>query len=52
MIGKPLEQICFAGADAEMAKLHLRLGPGEGRRPFEGHRIAMLVGEVEDVIAR
>ena len=33
-----LEQIRFAGVDAEMMELHLRLGPGQRRRAFDRPR--------------
>ena len=50
--GETLEQARFARIDAEMMQLHLRLRPGERRRPLEGGCVAMLVDEVEQRLAR
>ena len=41
----------FAGMDTDVAKLHLRLGPGERRGAFKGRGVAMLVHEVERFVA-
>ena len=38
--------------DPEVMELDLGLRPGEGRGPLEGGRLAVLVGQVEDLVAR
>ena len=50
-IGQALEEVRIVGVDAKVAELHLRLCPCQGRRPFEGRRIAILVGQVDDRLA-
>ena len=52
MTGEPLEQAGLAGGDAEMMQLHLRLRPGQRRRARKGGGVAMLVGDVEQRLAR
>ena len=42
----------LVGLDPEVVELDLGLRPGEGRGPFERGRLAVLVGEVEDLLAR
>src|SRR5580704_6629721 len=42
-----LEEIGLVAVYTKMAELHLRLGPGEGRRAAEGRGIAALVGDLE-----
>ncbi len=51
VIGEPLEEMRVVGRDAQMMKLHLRLGPGQHRRALERHRVVMLVGKVEQGLA-
>ncbi len=47
MARQALEQAGFARVDAEMMELHLRLRPGQRRRPLERGDVPMLVDEVE-----
>ena len=49
--GDTLEQARFAGIDAKMMQLHLRLGPRQRGRPLECGGVAMLVDEVEHRLA-
>jgi len=43
--------VCFIGADPEVTKLHLYLGPGQRGRAVECHGIVMLVHKVENFAA-
>ena len=52
MSRETLERTCLARTDSQVVELHLRLGPGESRRPLEGGGVAMLVDEVEQRFAR
>ena len=47
-----LKEARLVGIDAEIMKLHLRLGPGQRGRPFEGVGVAMLVDHIQHVGAR
>ncbi len=47
--GQLLEQIGLRGVDAEMPQLHLRLRPGQRGRARVRVRVAMLVGEIEQL---
>ena len=51
-IGQTLEEIGFVGVDAEMVKLHLRLGPRERDGALEGGGVVMFVSQVERFAAR
>ena len=42
----------LVGLDAEVVELDLGLRPGQGRGPLERGRLAVLVGQVEDLLAR
>ena len=48
-VGEALEEVRLVGVDAEVMELHLGLGPGERRGALERGRLAVLVGEVEDL---
>ena len=48
-VGEALEEVRLVGVDAEVVELDLGLGPGEDRGPLERGRLAVLVGEVEDL---
>ncbi len=50
-VGQPLEEVGLVGLDAEVMELHLGLRPGEDRRPLERRRLAVLVGQIEDLFA-
>ena len=41
----------FVGLDPQVMELDLGLRPGEGGRPLEGGRVAVLVGQVQDLLA-
>ena len=51
-VGQALEEVGLVGLDPEVVELDLGLRPGEGRRPLEGGRLAVLVGQVQDLLAR
>ena len=51
-VGQALEEMGLVRLDPEVMELDLGLRPGEGRRPFEGGRLAVLVGQVQDLVAR
>src|SRR5580693_4296367 len=44
--------MCLFRSDTQMMKLHLCLCPGECGRAFERHGIVMLVGQIENTVAR
>ena len=48
-VGEALEEVRLVGLDPEVVELDLGLRPGEGRGALEGGRLAVLVGEVEDL---
>ena len=50
-VGQALEEVGLVGLDAQVMELDLGLRPGQGRRPFEGGRLAVLVGQVQDLLA-
>ena len=50
-VGEPLEEVRLVGLDAEVMELDLAWVQA-GSRPLEGRRLAVLVGEVEDLLAR
>ena len=52
MTRQTLEEVGFVGVNAEMVKLHLRLGPREREGAIEGRRVVMFVGQVERFAAR
>ncbi len=52
MTRQTLEEVGFVGVNAEMVKLHLRLGPREGDGALESRRVVVLVGQVERFAAR
>ena len=41
----------LVGLDPEVMELDLCLRPGKRRRPFERGRLAVLVGQVQDLLA-
>ena len=41
----------FVGLDPQVMELDLGLRPGQGRRPLEGGRVTVLVGQVQDLLA-
>ena len=47
-VGEALEEMGLVGLDAQVVELDLGLRPGQGRRPLEGCRFAILVGQVQD----
>ena len=51
-VGQALEEVRLVGVDPEVMELDLGLRPGQGRGPLEGGRLAVLVGEVEHLLAR
>src|SRR2546425_4290383 len=50
--GEALEEVGLIGSDAEMAELNLGPGPRQRGRPLEGRWVAILVGEVDHLLAR
>ena len=50
-VGQALEEVGLVGLDAQVMELDLGLRPGQGRRAFEGGRLAVLVGQVQDLLA-
>ena len=42
----------FIGTDAQMVKLHLRLGPGQRQRAFKGACVAIFVRQIQHLLAR
>ncbi len=50
--GEALKEVGLIGPDAEMAELNLGLGPRQRGHPLEGRRVAILVGEVDHLLAR
>ena len=52
MTRQTLEEVGFVGVNAEMVKLHLRLGPRESDGALEGRRLVVFVGQVERFAAR
>ena len=50
-VGQALEQVGLVGLDPQVMELDLGLRPGQGRRPFEGGRLTVLVGQVQDLLA-
>ena len=46
-----LEQVGFVRLDAEVMELDLGLGPGEDGRSLERRRLAIPVGQIEDLLA-
>ena len=50
-VREALEQVRLVGLDPEVVQLDLGLRPGEGRGALEGGRLAVLVGQVEDLLA-
>ncbi len=50
-VGQALEEVGLVGLDPQVMELDLGLRPGQGRRPFEGGRLAVLVGQVQDLLA-
>ena len=50
-VGQALEEVGLVGFDAEVMELDLGLRPRQDRRPLERGRLAVLVGEVEDLVA-
>ena len=46
-VGKALKEVCVAGVDPKMAKLHLRLCPSQRGRAVERHGVMMAVREIE-----
>ena len=52
MTRQPLEEIRLVRVDREVAKLHLRLGPGERRHTLEHGGIVVFVDAVERLRAR
>ena len=51
-VGQTLKEVGLVGLDPEMMELDLGLRPGQGRRPFEGGRLTVLVGQVQNLLAR
>ena len=51
-VGQALEEVGLVGLDPQVVELDLGLRPGQGRRPLEGGRLAVLVGQVQDLLAR
>ena len=51
-VGQALEEMGLVRLDPQVMELDLRLRPGEGHRPLEGGRLPVLVGQVQDVVAR
>ena len=52
MIGQPLKQMRVGGGNPQVMQLHLRLGPGEGGRALERHRVEVFIGESEQCLPR
>ena len=50
-VSEPLKKLRFVGADAEMPQFDLRLRPGKSPRALKRACIAILVGEVQDILA-
>ena len=51
-VGQPLEEVSFVGLDAQVMQLDLSLRPRQDRRAFERGRLAVFVGQVEDLLSR
>src|SRR5665811_1894436 len=51
-IGETLEQVGFVRRYAEMMKLNLSLGPGQGGGTLERRDIVVLIGEAYNLVAR
>ena len=52
MTRQTLEEVGLVGVNAEMVKLHLRLGPREGDGALESRWVVVFVGQVERFAAR
>jgi len=46
------KRVGLVGFDPQVMELDLGLRPGQGRRPFEGGRLTVLIGQVQDLLAR
>ena len=51
-VREPLEEMRLVGADSQVMQLHLRLRPRQRERALEGSRVAILVGQIQDLFAR